>query len=153
MHRYLSVLVILATPLVLTAGDDDVDKELKALEGKWKAVALEAGGMKLPKGAVPDFTFAVGANGKSTGKMPKGEYESTMSVDPKKDPKTIDNTHQTGPHKGKKQFGIYKLDGDKWTVCMTPPGAAEKDRPKTFDTKDTANVVFVFERIKGDKKD
>ena len=58
----------------------------KRLRGKWKAVALEANGMKLPKEAVPDFTFTVAADGKSKGKMPKGEYESTMSVDPKKVP-------------------------------------------------------------------
>jgi uncharacterized protein (TIGR03067 family) len=89
---------------------------------------------------VPDFSFTVGAGGKMT----KGEYEATMSVDPRKDPKTIDNVHETGVHKGKKQFGIDKLEGDKWIVCMTAPGAAEKDRPKSFDTKDTANVVSVF---------
>ena len=148
MRRYLCILAVLATPLWLSAADDDVAKELKALQGKWKAVALEVGGMQLPKESVPDFTFTVGANGKSSGKIPKGEYESTMSVDPKKDPKTIDNAHESGPQKGKKQFGIYKLDGDKWTVCMTAPGVEEKDRPKSFDTKGTANVVFVFERMK-----
>ena len=59
----------------------------------------------------------------------------------------------SGPHKGKKQFGIYKRDGDRWTVCMTAPGAEEKDRPKSFDTKGTPNVVFVFERVKEEKKD
>ncbi len=151
MHRYLSIFVVLITPLVVCAADDAVAKELKALEGKWKAVALEANGMALPKETVPDFTFTVGVDGKSKGKMPKGEYESTMSVDPKKSPKTIDNAHETGPHKSKKQFGIYKLEGDKWIVCMTAPGANEKDRPKSFDTKGTPYVVFTFERVKGDK--
>lgn len=34
---------------------------------------------------------------------------------------------------------------------MTAPGAAESDRPKTFDTKDTRNVVFIFERVQEDK--
>jgi uncharacterized protein (TIGR03067 family) len=93
---------------------------------------------------VPDFTFTVGANGKSSGKMPKGEYESTMSVDPKKDPKTVDNAHESGPHKGKKQFGIYKLDGDKWTVCGRPRHT-EKIGPRV-STQRGHNVVFVFER-------
>jgi uncharacterized protein (TIGR03067 family) len=152
MQRYFGVLLVLATPLLLCAGGDDVRKELKALEGKWKAVALEAGGKPLPKEAVPDFMFIVGAGGKSIGKMSKAEYEAMMSVDPKKDPKTIDNVHESGVHKGKKQVGIYRLEGDKWTVCMTAPGAAEKDRPQSFDTKDTRNVVFIFERVKEDKK-
>ena len=35
---------------------------------------------------------------------------------------------------------------------MTPPDSAEADRPKDFTTKDTTNVVFVFERVKEDKK-
>jgi uncharacterized protein (TIGR03067 family) len=153
MHRFMCVLFVLAVP-VLAAGrdDDDVRKELKALQGTWKAVALEAGGKPLPKEAVPDFTFAIGADGKSTGKMAKSEYTSTITVNPKKDPKTIDNVHETGDQKGKKQYGVYKLDGDKLTVNMTAPGAAESARPKDFSTKDTPTVVFVFERVKADKK-
>ena len=61
--------------------------------------------------------------------------------------------HETGVHKGKKQFGIYKVEDGKWIVCMTAPGATETDRPTSFDTKDTKNVVFVFERIKEEKKE
>jgi uncharacterized protein (TIGR03067 family) len=153
MNRCFGVLLVLVSPLPLSAGDnDDVRTELKALQGKWKAVAMEAGGKPLPKESVPDFTFIVGAGGKSIGKMPTSEYKSLMTVDPKKKPKTIDNAHETGRHKGKKQFGLYKLDGAKWIVCMTAPGAGEKDRPKSFDTKDTGNVVFIFERTKEDKK-
>jgi uncharacterized protein (TIGR03067 family) len=150
-RRYLIPLVLI-TPLFVSAGDEAAHKELKALQGKWKAVSLEAAGKTLPKEAVPDFTFTVGADGKSVGKMPKGEYEAKLIVDPTKSPKTIDNVHETGVHKGKKQFGIYKLEGDKWIVCITAPGATEKDRPKEFTTKDTTNVVFIFERIKEDKK-
>jgi uncharacterized protein (TIGR03067 family) len=152
MRRFFGVLLVLTTPLLLRAGDDDAHKELKALQGKWKAVALEAGGKPLPKESVPDFTFVVGADGKATGQTGKVEYQAKVSVDPTKNPKTIDNVHETGRHKGKKQFGIYKVEGGKWIVCITAPGAAEGDRPKTFDTKDTRNVVFIFERVEGDKK-
>jgi uncharacterized protein (TIGR03067 family) len=153
MQRIICVLVVLATPLLLAAdSDDDVRKELKALEGKWKTVALEAGGKPLPKEAIPDFTCVVAADGKSTGQMGKVEFDFTMTVDPKKNPKTIENLHTSGADKGKKQYGIYKLEGDKFTVCLTPRGAAEGDRPKDFSTKDSTNVVFVFERVKEDKK-
>jgi uncharacterized protein (TIGR03067 family) len=147
MHRLFAVLLVLTTPLPLRGGDD-ARTELKALQGTWKAVGLEAGGQPLAKEAVGDFTFVVGADGKATGKMARSEYQARVIVDPQKDPKTIDNVHETGQHKGKKQFGIYKLEGDKWTVCMTPPGAAASARPKSFDTKNTGNVVFIFERVK-----
>ena len=152
MQRIICVLFVLAAPLLLSAGDDDVRKELKAMQGTWKAVALEAGGKPLPKEAVPDFTFIIGADGKSTGKMAQSEYTARITVNPKKDPKTIDNVHESGAQKGKKQYGVYKLEGDRFTVCMTRPGVTEADRPKDFNTKDTTNVVFVFERVKADKK-
>lgn len=153
MKCIISFLFVLAVTLPLGADDDDaVRKELKNLEGKWKAVAMEAGGKSFPKESIPDFTYIVGADGKATGKSPQGEYQATINVDPKKNPRTINNTHESGGQKGKRQYGIYKLDGDRWTVCMTRPGAAESDRPKDFATKDSANVVFVFERQKDDKK-
>jgi uncharacterized protein (TIGR03067 family) len=153
MKRVIGLIFVLAASLPLAAfSDDDVQKELKALEGKWKTVAVEAGGKPFPKDDIPDFTFIVTANGKSIARTPQGEDQATITVDPKKSPKTIDNLHESGADKGKKQYGIYELEGDKWTVCMTRPGAAEDDRPKDFATKGTANVVFVFERIKENKK-
>lgn len=152
MQRIISVLLVLATPLLLAAGDDDVRKELEALEGTWKTVGLQARGRVFPKALVFDFTFIIGADGKSIGRKPTSEYQAKVNVDPKKNPKTIDNAHQTGEYKGKVQYGIYKQEGDRWIVCMTPPGAAESDRPKSFDTKDTKNVVFIFELVKEEKK-
>jgi uncharacterized protein (TIGR03067 family) len=147
MQRITCILVVLAGPLIVAGGtDDEVRKELKALQGTWKVVALEAGGKPLPKDAIPDFTFIIGADGKSTGKMAKSEYTATITVNPKKAPKTMDNVHESGAQKGKKQYGVYKLEGDKLTVCMTPPGREEGDRPKDFNTKGTSNVLFIFER-------
>src|SRR6266478_2557456 len=125
MKRIFGLIVVLATSLALGADNgDDVQKELKALQGKWKAVAMEAGGKPFPKDSIPDFTFIVAANCLSTGQTPQGKYQATIAIDPKKTPKTIDNLHESGAQKGKKQYGIYKLEGDKWTVCMTRPGVA-----------------------------
>jgi uncharacterized protein (TIGR03067 family) len=152
LPRIICVLIALAIPVLVAADADDVRKELKALEGKWKTVAVEAMGMSFPKEVVPDFSFVVAAGGKSTGRTPQGEFSFTMIIDPGKNPRTIENRHETGPEKGKKQFGIYKLEGDKFTVCMARAGGAETDRPKDFATKDTNSVLFVFERVKEDKK-
>ena len=152
MRQIICTLIVLAVPVPLTAGDDEeVRKELKALQGTLKIVAVEAMGKSLPKESIPEFTFTIEADGKSTGKMAKSEYAARITVNPKKDPKTIDNLHLSGEEKGKKQYGVYKLDGDKLTVAMTQPGAAESDRPKDFVTKGAPTVVFVFERIKADK--
>jgi uncharacterized protein (TIGR03067 family) len=151
MQRIISILIVLTTSLLLAADTDDVRKELQAMRGKWKTVACEAGGMSFPRDMIPAFTFVVGADGKSTGQTPQGEFRFTMTVNPSKSPKTIENLHESGAEQGKKQYGIYKLEGDRFTVCMTRAGSAESARPKDFATKDTTNVVFVFERVKEDK--
>ena len=153
MNRLIIAFFILTAPSLLAAPDgDDVRAELKSLEGKWKAVAMEAAGTPFPKDSVPDFTFIIAGDGKSIGKMPQSEFRSVITVNPKMSPKTIDNLHETGNEKGKMQYGVYKLDGDKFTVCMSRAGSAKSDRPKDFSSKDTTNVVFVFERVKEDKK-
>lgn len=146
MQHLLCVLVVLACPLLLLA--DDVQKELKALQGNWKVVSAEAAGNPLPKEAVPDFTYSIGTDGKATGKMAQSEYSATVTVDPTKKPKTMINQHESGAQKGKKQYAVYKLEGDKLTVCITAPGSPEANQPKDFSTKGSANVLFVFERVK-----
>ena len=113
MKLIISLVYFLVVPAALFADNaKDINKELKALEGKWKAVAMEAGGKPLPKESVPDFTFIVAANGKSIGKSPQSEYQATITVDPKKSPRTIDNLHESGDQKGKKQkYVVYAREG------------------------------------------
>ena len=148
MHQLICLLFLLAMPLPAT---DDAREELKSLQGTWQAVALEAMGNPFPKDRVPPFTIVIGTDGKCTGKMGQSEFSFTMTINPRKNPKTIENQHHSGPDKGKKQYGIYKLEGDTFTVCMTPGGAPADKRPKDFNTKGTNNVVFVFERVKAEK--
>ncbi len=149
--RSLSMLLVIFTfPIALNA-DDAVQNELKALQGTWKAVSLEANGNPLPKNAVPPFTYTVSADGKATGKMGPNEYTASITIDPAKNPKTMENKHESGPGKGKTQYAVYKLEGDKWTVCITAPGANAGSRPKDFNTKNSSNVIFVFEKVKENK--
>ena len=109
MQRIICVLIVLATPLLVAADtDDDVRKELKALQGKWKTVAGEAAGMPFPKDGIPEFSVVIAADGKSTGHTPPDEFRFTITVNPKKSPKTIENLHESGEQKGKRQYGIYK---------------------------------------------
>ena len=65
MQRFICLLVVLVTP-VLALADDEVQKEMKVLQGKWKTVAMEVGGKPLPKEAALDFTMIIGADGNST---------------------------------------------------------------------------------------
>ena len=58
--------------------------------------------------------------------------KAKISIDPSKAPKTIDYEMLGGFTKGKKQLGIYEVDGDTFKSCFAKPGAA---RPTDFTTK------------------
>jgi uncharacterized protein (TIGR03067 family) len=127
------------------AADADVEAERKKLEGTWDLdAALLAGrdhladfeGMKLIlKGN--GFVIEFGEN------SDKGTY----TIDPSKSPKWIDiKTKADGPFKGRTLPGIYKLEGDKLTVCCN---SEKMDRPKDFEAKEkTPMMVLTYKREK-----
>jgi uncharacterized protein (TIGR03067 family) len=137
---------------LVAADDKAVSKELKALAGSWKLVSSEVEGVPTPKDKLPAISIKLQSDGKSTGQNPDGEILMSFVVDPAKTPKTVDIEHLSGPSKGKKQYGIYKVDGDRWTVLATPPGYKPKDRPVEFDSTDALGPLVVWERVKEDKK-
>jgi uncharacterized protein (TIGR03067 family) len=112
----------------------------------------EEGGKAVPKGDLPAISFTLHADGKSTVRTPESEFQTSSVVDPTKRPKTLDIEYLGGPLKGQKQYGIYKVEGDRWTVFSTPPGGKPDDRPRAFDTKTAKGALVVWERVKDDKK-
>jgi uncharacterized protein (TIGR03067 family) len=155
MRFLLPVLVFLGTLLVLARADDAaMEKELKALAGQWKLVAVEENGESLPKDKLPQISFTLRADGTATVRTPDGEHESKSQLDPAKQPKTLDIVDVSGPRKGLKQYGIYKVEGDRWTVVVaTKAGAKAEDRPRDFNTKDMkGTLLMVWGRVKEDKK-
>jgi uncharacterized protein (TIGR03067 family) len=113
-------------------GQDAAKKELARLEGEWSMVLGEIGGQPLPEAYV-----------KGAKRMAKGNeitviiggqmfFKATITVDPSKQPRTIDYAMTDGPSKGKTQYGIYQFDGDNLRFCFAAPG---KERPTTFATK------------------
>jgi uncharacterized protein (TIGR03067 family) len=146
------VLTILATGCLLLVStslraDDDAKKDLEALTGTWKVETFTQDGMKAPEDFVKQITFVI-KDGKYSITVEGKEVEAgTIKVDPSKKPKTMDFEITSGNDKGKKQPGIYTLDGDKFTFCMAHPG--EADRPtKLESTKDSKTVLSVLKREK-----
>jgi uncharacterized protein (TIGR03067 family) len=79
------------------------------------------------------------------------EYTCKPKIDADAKPfATIDLVIDDGPEeaKGKTSKGIYKIDGEKLTLCVSAPG---KDRPKEFTQVD--DEAYLFELKKEKKKD
>jgi uncharacterized protein (TIGR03067 family) len=127
--------------------DDDAKKALDALQGTWQLDSFSVDGMKAPADFVKEVKFTV-KNNKYSLTIKGQEAESgTIKLDPSKKPKTIDLDIARGNDKGKKQAGIYTLEGDTLTFCLAKPG--EADRPaKLESTKESKTVLSVMKRDK-----
>ena len=142
----------LAVSAVMLAGlsswADDAEDVPRAIQGKWKLIGFERGGIGQPQRPLPAGTMTFEQDGRFSASFPDHEMGGTVRIDPAKKPAAMDFTHTVPPDKGKTMFAIYKLEGDKFTLCAAPPGRPEKERPTRFATRDTDSVLFVFERVK-----
>src|SRR4051794_27503221 len=127
--------------LTLAAGlrADDAEKakeggDLKAIEGVWTQES---------QGHENTWTFK-GTNCKLD--SPNRKYDMTMTVDEKATPKSVDFKTDKGPEdaEGKTLKAIYKVEGDKLTICL---GVME-DRPKVFKQEEGSTFVFELKRKK-----
>jgi uncharacterized protein (TIGR03067 family) len=129
---------LLTAALALTAGcggkPTAPDKAKAGLDGGWTLVSVEVAGVKkteadLAKDPIADRKL------KATGDKligSKGGKEEVMSykLNADKSPAEIDLT-ETQDGKTKTMYGIYKLDGDLLTICLSDSDKPD-DRPKEF---------------------
>jgi uncharacterized protein (TIGR03067 family) len=126
---------------------DDAKKEETKLKGKWTAVSLKHAGQSLPDEALK--TFSCTFEEKTYNNVMNGEVveEGDFTIDDSKSPKTIDFDIKKGHDEGKKQIGIFKIDGDKMTIVVAEAGV--KDRPTSFKIEEGSNLIeAVLERAK-----
>ncbi|MDB5305846.1 MAG: hypothetical protein JWO38_48 [Gemmataceae bacterium] len=140
----------LALVVLLAAGatgkdEKAKDADLKAMVGKWTVEKAELGGKDITE-HLKTLQFEIRDGGKYTVKIGDETDEGTFTVDPGKKPRELDVKPTGGPNKGKTVKGLYKLDGDTFTVCYNLSGG---DRPKAFESKpDTTLLLTVYKRKK-----
>jgi uncharacterized protein (TIGR03067 family) len=117
--------------------DEAVAKAMKALEGRW---------MESPKGngvVIEDekMQFLWGGNNKGA--------EARFLVDPAKDPMEIEVIYTVGSERYKRRIGIYKLEDDTLTLCLSEFDADK--RPTKFEGSGTpvgGDMFIVYHREK-----
>jgi len=137
-------------PEIVLSGPDAIkivaDPEMARLDGEWSMVSGEASGQAMPaemvktgKRVAKDGEVTITIGGRTY-------FKATFTIDAAKKPAAIDYEMTEGPTKGKKQLGIYKLDGETVTFCFAAPG---KERPTEFTAKEgIERTLSVWKREK-----
>jgi uncharacterized protein (TIGR03067 family) len=122
----------ISTIAARAADSEFAKKDIAGLQGDWTMVSGSIEGEPMP----PDMAKGMKRSCKGdevtitmAGNM---FFKAKFTLDPSKKPKTIDYEMTEGATKGKKQLGIYELDGDTFKACFGKPGA---ERPTEFTSK------------------
>jgi uncharacterized protein (TIGR03067 family) len=122
--------------LVTTTSAQDSADDLKKLEGAWKGHLREVDGKVLSKDDIDKTAFNVVIKGDTYKVYEAGAVvdEGTFKLDAGKKPRHIDvKTKNDVVLKG-----IYKIEGDKMTVCFAAPCV---ERPSDFKTKEGQRLM------------
>jgi uncharacterized protein (TIGR03067 family) len=144
----------IATSLVLAAAppDKSATSDKEKLQGTWQLVSIELNKQNIPLEDLKSGKVVVAAQLVVKGDsyvftLGEERLELTFTMDQTKTPKTIDMTIVAGKEKGKVYHGIYKLEGDIYTICRN--FEPDNDRPTEFATKvDTGLMIVVWKRCK-----
>jgi len=146
MSRLLLVLILAASGLQTpeAAPDADAKAELARHRGVWRTVSSRYDGEDADPDVVRSVTREVDGDRVVWRRDGKSFSASTIVLDSKAEPKTIDIHADGGPGRDKVVRGIYELEGDRLTICTADP---DEPRPEAFraDAGDSWTLM-VFKR-------
>jgi len=131
----IAFLIWLATVTISStaaADNEAIKKDMAQLQGEWSMMSGIADGQPMPEEMLKHMKRI--CKGDETTVTTAGQIflKAKIAIDPSKKPKAIDYQMTEGPTKGKKQLGIYQIDGDTLKSCFAKPGA---ERPTDFTSK------------------
>ena len=120
------------------------DKE--KLQGTWNVFSREEGGKEQPD---VEGALSFKGNGFSLQLRNGPSIKGTFKLDPSTTPKTIDLKIEArfDVAVNKTALGVYQLEGDKLTLCLSDPGSG--DRPKELASREGSRRILL--NLKRDK--
>jgi uncharacterized protein (TIGR03067 family) len=114
--------------------DDVIKKEIAKFQGEWVIAGDESAVLKI-KGDEYEFS------------KPNYLEKGKQTLRPQAKPAEIDVEIKEGDGVGKKQLGIYEIEGDRLKFCFAPAGS--KKRPTKFEfSMEDRTVVYRFLKVK-----
>lgn len=132
-----ALLLLLAGPPTIAAlalDEPELKGDLKTIQGEWLFESDGQSSKWSVKGDV--MTSEIGGI----------TYISKLTLDSEAKPnKTIDfKLSEPGEYAGQTALGIYKLEGNMLSVCVSRPG--NPDRPTTFEAVEDVSLKFDLKR-------
>jgi uncharacterized protein (TIGR03067 family) len=147
MHRFRVLATVVGLIGICADGKAaEPTKDRDALQGTWTLVSLQVDGYAMPEEIVKTGRFVVESDQyKLTLGVEGISADFTYVLDPTSTPRSIDLTYASGPRKGATVKGIYRLQGDSYTLCRREnKGQA---RPTEFVSKPGSGLILaVYKR-------
>jgi uncharacterized protein (TIGR03067 family) len=131
--------LLLAIAIAPTAVGHEVhDDDLKRMQGDWRVVSMNSGGMKVPDEDAQALFRTVEGDRYTVSRYSKQISQGVLKIDASKTPKTIDSTPAGPADKVQPILGIYEFDGDRLRISNAQPG---KPRPTDFKPRFLHTVI------------
>lgn len=119
---------------------------LRGMEGTWAFARLEVEGQTIPAAAVNGSRLLIDGD-RFWAQSP--EARGRMTIDVEAEPHAIDLDFEEGPEAGNRNFGIFRLKGEEFEICLDMGG---KGRPTGFGTTAGSGLAWeVLRRVSAER--
>ena len=125
--------------------------DLDRIQGEWKLEYVEINGRPQKLEHFKTIRLVIKGDRATLGRNEGHDETGSVKLDPTKQPKEIDQIYRHPAGHLLTYPGIYKLEGDKLTICYAPHLDAGQLRPTEFETAKEGGRLWVLVRSAEEK--